>query len=95
MLQICENENVSIEKEAINQLVQISNGDLRKSITLLQSMACSGFHITNKDVREMSGYVAEKEIDILIKAVKSHNFSNIIQSAKYFTKQGFRYNLKI
>lgn len=91
MLQICKNEDVFIEKEAIDQLVQISNGDLRKSITLLQSMACSGLHITNEDVKEMSGYVSEKEIDTLVKAVKSRNLPNLIKSSKHFTKQGFRY----
>lgn len=74
---ICEFENVKIDDDAIDTLVDISGGDLRKSITLLQSMASSAIEIESSedggdieyqkqisanDVREMSGYVPDEKV---------------------------------
>jgi len=44
-----------VEDEAIKELVAITDGDLRKSITILQSLACSGEMVSVEDVHEMSG----------------------------------------
>ena len=46
-----------VEDQAINELVAITEGDLRKSITILQSLACSGEMIGVDQVHEMSGGV--------------------------------------
>jgi DNA polymerase III delta prime subunit len=34
---VCQAENIQVESSALNSLVEISQGDLRKAINLLQS----------------------------------------------------------
>jgi replication factor C subunit 2/4 len=65
-------EKVKFDENAIEQLVSISNGDLRKSITLMQSMACSAINnsISVEDVKEMSGKIPNKDVEEFIDVVK-------------------------
>uniref|UniRef100_A0A915DUV6 AAA+ ATPase domain-containing protein n=1 Tax=Ditylenchus dipsaci TaxID=166011 RepID=A0A915DUV6_9BILA len=69
LLYIAQNESVNLEPDAVDELVSISKGDLRKSITLLQSMACASILLKKEDVRETSGYVPDQ----LTTAVKVFN----------------------
>ena len=62
-----------MDSDSIDELVSISGGDLRKSITLLQSMACSGKAISVEDVRETSGQIPDDEINKLIEVITSMN----------------------
>jgi replication factor C subunit 2/4 len=73
LLLIAEAEGLKLGPGALDQLLSISGGDLRKSITLLQSMACSGREIGVKDVEEMSGQVPAEEIDSLVETVNGMN----------------------
>jgi DNA polymerase III delta prime subunit len=85
---------VHIGEEAVDELISISGGDLRKSITLLQSMACAGLPISKGDVRETSGYVPEDQIQQLMKTAQSGDLKKLVSAVKLFNRQGFRYSGK-
>jgi replication factor C subunit 2/4 len=92
LLLICGRENVSMEADAIEELVEISQGDLRKSITILQSMACLGKEISKKDVQEMSGYVPEEIINEIMASVQSGDFKAITRTMTRLRRLGYGAN---
>ncbi|CAH1766868.1 14995_t:CDS:2, partial [Entrophospora sp. SA101] len=65
---ICENENINYDPKAIDEILKISNGDLRKSIMFLQSAARlhQNERITADSILEIGGVVPDDIIDKLI-----------------------------
>jgi len=86
---ICEKENVQIDEIAVNELVEISNGDLRKSITLLQSISAAGKPITVDDVREMSGYIPDEMLQRFLSICESPDFQKVHTFVRQFKSQGY------
>uniref|UniRef100_A0A915DVI4 AAA+ ATPase domain-containing protein n=1 Tax=Ditylenchus dipsaci TaxID=166011 RepID=A0A915DVI4_9BILA len=88
---ICESEKVSIACGAVKELISVSGGDLRKSITLLQSLACSSGDtwISTENVRELSGYIPDEEIKKLVSSAKAGRIDCLTQSVKRFRTHGF------
>uniref|UniRef100_A0A3B4VKD4 Replication factor C (activator 1) 4 n=1 Tax=Seriola dumerili TaxID=41447 RepID=A0A3B4VKD4_SERDU len=62
LLQICDKENLKYTKESIAALVKVSEGDLRKAITFLQSAARlnSDKEITERAVIEIAGNMVDE-----------------------------------
>ena len=86
---ICEKENVQIDEIAVNELVEISNGDHRKSITLLQSISAAGKPITVDDVREMSGYIPDEMLQRFLSICESPDFQKVHTFVRQFKSQGY------
>uniref|UniRef100_A0A3P8UJ61 Replication factor C (activator 1) 4 n=1 Tax=Cynoglossus semilaevis TaxID=244447 RepID=A0A3P8UJ61_CYNSE len=61
LLSICEKEELKYSRESISALVQVSEGDLRKAITLLQSAARLSMdrEITETSVIEIAGELVD------------------------------------
>lgn len=78
--EISVTENVAIDDEALNDIVEISAGDMRKAITTLQScyrLKCgsnSAHKIIHADVIEMSGIVPEKYLKEFIEVCKKRDY---------------------
>uniref|UniRef100_A0A8B9KTR7 AAA+ ATPase domain-containing protein n=1 Tax=Astyanax mexicanus TaxID=7994 RepID=A0A8B9KTR7_ASTMX len=62
LVEICEKENLKYTKEGIDALVKVSEGDLRKAITLLQSTArlSAEKEITESIVIEIAGNMIDE-----------------------------------
>uniref|UniRef100_A0AC34FZZ1 AAA+ ATPase domain-containing protein n=1 Tax=Panagrolaimus sp. ES5 TaxID=591445 RepID=A0AC34FZZ1_9BILA len=84
-----QTESVTIDDEAINELVEMSNGDLRKSITILQSIGSAGKAITAQDVRERAGFVPDETIQELVRACESPDFNTLFKFIKKFRSEGY------
>jgi len=69
-------ENVNIELEAIDTIVEMINGDLRKGITILQTSASiySNKIITANDIISLFGYVTSDEIKQMVNNMLSFPF---------------------
>lgn len=91
LLNISIAEEINFDENAIEQLVSISNGDLRKSITLMQSMACSAVNnsISLEDVKEMSGEIPGKLMEEFIDVVKCLDQEKVNCYAKKIVKNGY------
>lgn len=72
---ICEQENISYEDSALNALVDVTDGDLRKSIMMLQSAGRSfeGEKLSGDDIYEVSGRVPNEVISDIWKQVSDKN----------------------
>ncbi|XP_068960884.1 replication factor C subunit 4 isoform X2 [Petaurus breviceps papuanus] len=62
LLDISEKENVKISNEGISYLVKVSEGDLRKAITFLQSATrlTGGQEVTEKVITEIAGNLIDE-----------------------------------
>lgn len=81
-----------IEPAAVEELVEISHGDLRKSITILQSLACLGKEITQSDVREMSGYVPDEVVNMVMASLQTGDFAQVGKTMNELRRLGYGAN---
>jgi len=71
---IAKEENLKIDAGAIAVLARAAEGSLRDGLSLLeQAIAYSGDTITDAQVRELLGVVAEEVLDDLIAAIANHS----------------------
>lgn len=91
LLEICEKENLKYTKESIEALVRVSEGDLRKAITYLQSTArfSVGKQITEQAVIEIAGVVPTKVIDNLLEICFKGTFEKLEVAVKNVVDEGY------
>ncbi|XP_041861547.1 replication factor C subunit 4 isoform X2 [Melanotaenia boesemani] len=79
LLDICEKENLKYTKESIAALVRVSEGDLRKAITFLQSAARLNVdkEITDQTITQIAGVVPSKMIDSLFEISLKGTFEKL------------------
>ncbi|VDO97362.1 unnamed protein product [Heligmosomoides polygyrus] len=70
MLFICEKEGVKIEHSALESLIILCEGDLRRSITYLQSVSCRE-NISGDFVANITGQIDDKDVRHLLLACRS------------------------
>lgn len=75
IFKISDLEGVSYNDEGIDMLIEVSNGDLRKAINVLQATASIGEKVTKDRVLETVGGVDPQEIGKLITLARDQAFS--------------------
>ncbi|XP_069331322.1 replication factor C subunit 4 [Eulemur rufifrons] len=90
LLDIAEKENVKISNEVIAYLVKVSEGDLRKAITFLQSATrlTGGKEITEKVITDIAGVIPAETIDGLFAACQSGSFDRLEAVVKELIDEG-------
>lgn len=96
---ISNNENIKINKSALECINEISNGDLRKSILILQNIK---YLINNKnilneinenDIYDLCKYISDDKINYYINNIKSdNNITNIIKITNDIINNGYVFN---
>jgi replication factor C subunit 2/4 len=93
------NENININYEALECITDISNGDLRKGILMLQNVKysknniCSEKIITKNDIYNISKYISQENMNKYILNIKSNgNILNIIKITEEIINNGFIFN---
>ncbi|MCC7552673.1 replication factor C small subunit [Candidatus Micrarchaeota archaeon] len=71
---ICKNEGLSIDKKALDALIYISEGDMRKAINALQGVALQSNKITDELIYKLSSRAKPKEIRDMIDFCLKANF---------------------
>ncbi|XP_055342978.1 replication factor C subunit 4-like [Paramacrobiotus metropolitanus] len=76
---IAAQENVKIESKALDALIGAADGDLRRAVTLLQSISrlMKDEQITKDDVLELTGYIPDEEIITLVDTCKLGNYDHV------------------
>lgn len=95
---ICEEEKLKIDEDALKSIVDISGGDMRKAITILQScyrlksgtdsLLDDGL-ITLKDILEMSGFIPEHHLTEFIGICKEGNYSKLEKFVREFMYEAY------
>ncbi|KAG9494007.1 hypothetical protein GDO78_001716 [Eleutherodactylus coqui] len=90
ILDICKKEDVRITAEALSHLVEVSEGDLRKAITFLQSATrlSAGKEITEQVVTEIAGVIPKETLDGVLAACRSGSFEKLETVVKNLINNG-------
>jgi len=89
---IAHNENVTLTPETVKTLVAVSEGDMRKSIQMLQSarrLVGSGEQLKPEHVNEIAGVIPNNVIHFLMQACKANSFQRIQDAAGDAVAEGF------
>lgn len=79
---ICENEELTIDDESLNIISELSNGDLRKAINLLQSISMKSNIINIKLCYETAGIPTTENINYIFNNLIDNNlkFNDIFKN---------------
>ena len=91
---IAENENLSISKNSINIIANLSIGDLRKAINLLQSISMRNKNITDKLCYDTAGIPSDNTIENLYKLLLNNKY-DINYVLKKYKKLDNGYSLSV
>lgn len=91
---IIKKENISIEDDALDEIIINSNGGMRDAIGLLDqsSSFCEG-NITSKDIEDLSGNISNNEITTFLKSVVNIDYSDIYNKINEYSLNGKDFNL--
>ncbi|XP_062306511.1 replication factor C subunit 4 [Osmerus eperlanus] len=91
LLDICKKEDLKYSPEAIAALVKVSEGDLRKAITFLQSAARLNVdkEISEKAIVEIAGVVPEKIIQGLLQICYKGTFEKLEVAVRDVIDEGY------
>ncbi|XP_027092519.1 replication factor C subunit 2 isoform X1 [Coffea eugenioides] len=90
ILYICQEEGLSLDSDALATLSSISQGDLRRAITYLQSAArLFGSSISSRDLISVSGVIPEDVVQALYSACRSGNFDLADKEVKNVIAEGY------
>ncbi|KAK7090439.1 replication factor C subunit 4-like [Littorina saxatilis] len=89
---ICQEENVKIEEEAIQTLMQISEGDMRKAVMFLQSasrLCGQDGSVNSQIIRDITGVVPEDLLDEVLKVCRSDSYEKLDATVKKVIREGY------
>lgn len=96
---IANKEKIIINQNALKSIAEIANGDLRKSILMLQNVKYIkintevNYQINESDIYQMCKYISNEELHEYIQRIKSSNStSNIIKITKDIINKGYIFN---
>ncbi|KAK4275771.1 hypothetical protein QN277_018799 [Acacia crassicarpa] len=90
ILYICKEEGLNLDSEALSTLGSISQGDLRRAITYLQSAArLFGSSISLKDLISVSRVIPTEVVQAFLATCKSGNFDSANKEVNDFIAEGY------
>ncbi|XP_073099953.1 replication factor C subunit 2 [Elaeis guineensis] len=90
ILHICKEEGLTLDSEALSTLSSISQGDLRRAITYLQSAArLFGSTISSGDLISVSGVIPQDVVQSLFMACKSGDFDVADKEVSNIIAEGY------
>jgi len=95
---IAKKEKILIDNSGLESLAEIANGDLRKSILILQNIKYikinnANSKITNNDIYDICKYITNEQLLTYIDSIKANNnIKNIIYITNDIINNGFIFN---
>lgn len=80
---IAEQEGLEIDDDAIETLLEITEGDMRKAINILQRCAVTEKHITKKVIEEKSNTVTTEQVNKLFSYIREQNLEKARDLVSY------------
>ncbi|XP_063966967.1 replication factor C subunit 4-like [Lytechinus pictus] len=89
--EICEAENITCSDEALDAILKLSEGDMRKSITFLQSAHRLQREdgILVDDIYEIAGVIPDRIIDNLIQACYGGSYEKLDENVQQLLQDGY------
>lgn len=97
--EIAAAENMAMDEDALNEIISIADGDMRKAITLMHSVyrlkadtdpaGSKSAHVVLQDVYSVSGYILPEDFDPVINSIRSGNLINVMTAVKDLVAGGY------
>ena len=88
--EVCAAEKITCQEGAIETIMRVSGGDMRKAITVLQSSAVyTSNNVTADVVYDTSGQIPETFISKVWAAIKSCNFESVAREVDDIVAEGY------
>lgn len=86
---VIKEENINISDNALNEIIDNSNGGMRDAIGMLdQAFAFCESEITLNDIQELSGSISTSEILTFFKKIKSKSYNEIVDMIRDWSNKG-------
>ncbi|AYV79992.1 MAG: replication factor C small subunit [Gaeavirus sp.] len=95
---ISKNEKIHIDRHGLTSLAEVANGDLRKSILILQNIKYIKINSTdtlikNEDIYDMCKYISDSKLEHYMLLIKlNRNIDNIITITHDIINNGYIFN---
>lgn len=88
---IVQQEKILCSDDVLDAIIKVSEGDLRKAITVMQSASrmALGSAMSVDMIYEIAGIVPEKFVEEFLEVSCSQSLSSVAQKAKEITLNGF------
>ncbi|CAG7648983.1 DNA polymerase III subunit gamma/tau [Paenibacillus solanacearum] len=87
--EVCEDENIQADEDALAFIGRLSDGGMRDAISLLdQIIAFSGERITYEDVLSITGGMASDQFERLVIAVQNADVASALKQVDEFMQEG-------
>lgn len=87
---ICEKENLEITTDILKYLINIAEGDLRRSINLLQTISTFDKRLINQNlINDICGIIPDKYISDLFESAKFEKPELILKHSDDFLANGY------
>ena len=74
LVHIAKSENIKVDDEAYAAIFYVSEGDMRKAVNILQTVAMQSNHVTEESIHKAASKATPKEIEMMLKLAVSGNF---------------------
>ncbi|MCW7078893.1 MAG: replication factor C small subunit [Canidatus Methanoxibalbensis ujae] len=85
---IAEQEGLELTDEALNAIVFVANGDMRRAINTLQSAAALGMRITAEMIYEITATARPEQIEFLLRKALSGDFTTALRKLDELRDEG-------
>ena len=91
LTEIVKKEKLKYTNDGLDILINISEGDLRKSINLLQSLSLTTNNINKKNVYKYTGNISDVLIDNIFDILKKKNFEDAYNEVYQIIKENISF----
>lgn len=92
---ICEEEKISYDEEALEEIAALSDGGMRDALSILDQLSKSTDKITLESVIKDVGSISNQRIKDLIEAVDQNEVDNIVHILDEFRNSSLNYKVVI
>lgn len=92
---VVNEEKITIDDEAIEEVAYISDGGMRDALSILDQLASNASQITIKDVEEHFGSISKKQVSDLYDLINENNVDKFVETMKKFKNLAIDYKILI
>ena len=92
---VCENEKISIENAALQEIAELSEGGMRDALSLLDQLSKNGEKITADLIEKQIKTVSQKNINDLLDSLENNNIDNCLNLINEYRNRAIDYKTLI
>jgi len=95
LLEICNNESIEVEEDALNEIAYLSEGGMRDALSLLDQLSKSGDKITLNLVENQIKTISQKNLNDLVEYIEINNITKFLETINEYRARAIDYKTLI